>query len=78
MDNRLIGEESRPEYAPEEVALLMRIRVFITMRWLAVIGVIMATLVASEVFNIGFPTTPVYILCAFMAIYNSLNLEVHA
>jgi signal transduction histidine kinase len=70
MNNKLLGEEGKPEYTPEEVALLMRLRVSITMRWLAVIGVIIATLVASTVFRIGFPTLPVYILCALMVLYN--------
>ena len=70
MSNKLFGEEGEPEYTPEEVALLMRLRVFITMRWLAILGVIIATLVASIVFHIGFPTLPVYIICAFMVLYN--------
>jgi len=70
MSSKHPGGEKEPEYTPEEVALLMRIRVFITMRWLAIIGVIIATLVASIGFRIGFPTLPVYIICAFMASYN--------
>jgi len=70
MSNKLFGEEGGPEYTPEEVALLMRLRVFITMRWLAILGVIIATLVASIVFHIGFPVLPVYIICAFMVLYN--------
>ena len=74
MSSKRLREESKPEYTPEEVVLLMRIRVSITMRWLAIIGVIIATLVASTVFQIGFPTLPVYILCAFMALYNVVFL----
>ena len=70
MNIKLITQEGKPEYTPEEVALLMRLRVFITMRWLAILGVIIATLVASIVFHIGFPTLPVYIICAFMVLYN--------
>lgn len=70
MNNKLLGEEGKPEYTPEEVALLMRIRVSITMRWFAIIGVIIATLVASTVFRIAFLTLPVYILCALMVLYN--------
>ena len=57
-------------YSPEEAALLMRLRVFVTMRWIAIIGVIAGTLVASEVLHIGFPTLPVYIICAVIAVYN--------
>ncbi len=71
MNNKRLGKESEPEYTPEEIALLMRVRVSITMRWLAITGVIIAILVASTVFQIDFPTLPVYLLCAFMALYNA-------
>ena len=57
-------------YSPEEAALLMRLRVFVTMRWIAIVGVVAGTLVASEVLHIGFPTLPVYIICPVIAIYN--------
>jgi len=57
-------------YSPEEAALLMRLRVFVTMRWIAILGVVVGTLVASEVLNIGFPTLPVYIICPVIAMYN--------
>ena len=69
-NNELLIKESEAEYTPEEAALTMRLRVFVTMRWLAILGVVIATLVASEVFNIGFPTLPVYIICPFVALYN--------
>lgn len=52
-------------YTPEEAALLVRLRVFVSLRWLAILGVLIATLVASLVFHIGFPTVPVYIICFF-------------
>ena len=58
------------EYRPEEAALIMRLRVFVTMRWLAIAGVIVATLLATQVFNINFPYLPVYIICPFIALYN--------
>ncbi|MFH1651228.1 MAG: ATP-binding protein [Chloroflexota bacterium] len=58
------------ERSPEEATLMMRLHVFTNMRWFAVIGVLTATLIASRVFDIGFPTVPVYIVCAFMAVYN--------
>lgn len=48
----------------------MRLRVFVTMRWLAVLGVLVATLVASLVFNIRLNTVPVYIICGLIALYN--------
>ncbi|MFC1913503.1 hypothetical protein ACFLX7_04880 [Chloroflexota bacterium] len=70
MSSRRLIEKSELEYTPEELAVLMRLRVFITMRWLAISGVIIATLLASTIFHIDFPTLPVYIICAFMASYN--------
>jgi signal transduction histidine kinase len=64
-------EKEEPQnYTPEEAALLVRLRVFVAMRWLAILGVVIATLVASLIFNIGFPTVPVYIICFCVAIYN--------
>ncbi len=60
------------ERTPEEAAFIMRLRVLVNMRWLAIFGIIIATLVASNVFNIGFPVLPVYIICIFMALYNLL------
>ena len=70
MDAKLLEEQGRAEYLPEEAALLMRLRVFVNMRWLAIVGIVIATLVASQVFRIGFPALPLYITCAFMALYN--------
>lgn len=70
MTNELPVEQHETEYSPEEAALLMRLRVFVNMRWLAIVGVIVATLVASQVFHIDFPTLPVYIICPLIALYN--------
>jgi len=70
-----ITREQPPEYTPEEVALMTRLRVFVNMRWLAVIGVVTAALVASKVFQINFPTLPVYIICAVIASYNLVLLR---
>ncbi|MFH1169485.1 MAG: HAMP domain-containing sensor histidine kinase, partial [Chloroflexota bacterium] len=61
---------AQPEYSPEEAAMMMRLRIFITMRWFAVLGVVISTVVAALVFHIGFSVVPVYITCAFMAAYN--------
>jgi signal transduction histidine kinase len=58
------------ERTPEEETLVMRLRVFNNMRWIAILGVIIVTLVARNVFHIGFSTLPVYIICIFMALYN--------
>jgi signal transduction histidine kinase len=65
---------TRPEteLTPEEETLVMRLSIFIKMRWVAILGVIAVTLVARYAFNIGFPTLPVYVVCVFMALYNLL------
>ncbi len=77
MDSALLNakEERVDAYLPEEAALVTRLRVFVTMRWLAIAGIIVATLVASRVFHIDFPTPPVYIVCLFIALYNVLLLR---
>jgi len=75
MNNKLLIEEGETEYLPEEAALLMRLRVSVNMRWLAISGIIVATLVATQLFPISFPTLPVYIICAFMALYNLVLLR---
>ncbi len=67
-DKAPVGEET--EHTPEEETLVMRLKVFNNMRWFAILGVIIVTLVARYAFQIGFTTLPVYIVCAFMAIYN--------
>jgi len=67
--------ETQPERNPEEAALVMRLRVFVTMRWLVILGVIAATLIASKAFQISFPTTPAYVIAAVMTLYNLLLLR---
>lgn len=67
-DRMLTAQEA--ERTPEEETLVMRLRVFNNMRWVAILGVIIATLSARYLFDIGFSTLPVYIVCVFMAIYN--------
>jgi signal transduction histidine kinase len=57
-------------HTPEEETLVMRLRVFNNMRWFAILGVIVVTVVARYAFDIGFTTLPVYIVCIFMALYN--------
>jgi signal transduction histidine kinase len=57
-------------HTPEEETLVMRLRVFNNMRWFAILGVIIVTVVARYAFDIGFTTLPVYIVCVFMALYN--------
>ena len=67
-DKILTGQET--ERTPEEETLVMRLGIFNKMRWVAILGVIVVTLVARYAFEIGFPTLPVYIICVFMALYN--------
>ncbi len=63
-------KEGEFEHSPEEAALMMRLRIFVRLRWFAILGVVIASLVASLGFHIGFPTIPVYIICVFMVLYN--------
>ena len=70
MNNEPRLESIESVHSPEEAALLMRLRVFVNMRWIAIIGVVIATLVATEILNIKFPTAPVYIICPVIALYN--------
>jgi signal transduction histidine kinase len=71
MSDRILAGE-QVERTPEEETLVMRLRVFNKMRWVAILGVIIVTLVARYVFDIYFPTLPIYIVCIFMALYNLL------
>ncbi len=63
-------EEKTADYSPEERALLLRLRVYINLRWLTILAIIVAAIVASEVFKIAFPTFPVYFICVVIALYN--------
>ena len=62
--------EPVPGYIPELKALKVRLSVFVKMRWLVVLGIIAVALFARYVFNIGFQTLPVFIICAFLLAYN--------
>jgi signal transduction histidine kinase len=72
MNNTFSEQEKTTDYFPEERALILRLRVYVNMRWLAIPAIIIATLVASMVFHIGFPTLPVYVICAIITFYNLL------
>ena len=63
-------EQDPTELNPEERTLLFRLKVSINLRWLAIPGIIIIMLIASNVFNIGFPTIPIYVVCGFIAAYN--------
>jgi signal transduction histidine kinase len=70
-----IPAEVETERTPEEETLVMRLSVFNKMRWVAVLGVIVVTLIARYAFDIGFPTVPVYIVCVFVASYNVVLMQ---
>ncbi len=63
------------ERGPEEAALLTRLSIFVRMRWLAILGIVAATLVASLGFGISFPTVPIYVICGLIAVYNGVLLR---
>jgi len=67
-------ERERPGLTPEESALVVRIGVFVKMRWLAIAGVLIASLIATQAFHIQFSLVPIYIICAVMTVYNFLFL----
>jgi len=68
--SKLMNSEDSREYSPAEAALMMRLRVFLIMRWFVILGIVIATLVATNIFHIGFPVLPVYIICSLMVLYN--------
>jgi signal transduction histidine kinase len=68
--NYWLPNEIESKRTPEEETLVMRLRVFVNMRWAAILGVIAVTLIARYGFRIGFPTPPIYIICVFIVLYN--------
>src|SRR4030042_75908 len=70
MNNKFPEQEKTADYSPEERALILRLSVYVNMRWLAIPCIVIATVVASMVFHICFPTLPVYIICVVIACYN--------
>ena len=56
----------------EQKALMLRLKFYLNLRWLVVVGIVAVTLVASTVFLIQFPTTPIFIICGIIAFYNLL------
>lgn len=69
MDNRPLADEIKE---PLEAAQLMSLSIFIRMRWVFILGIIVAALVSTRVFSIEFPTLPAYIICVIMVGYNAL------
>jgi signal transduction histidine kinase len=66
----VIAEEGGLEHNPEEAAFRMWLRVFITIRWITILVIITATLVASRIFDIGFSTNAAYAICLFLVLCN--------
>jgi len=67
---KFLAEEGELERNPEEAAFRMWLRVFVTIRWITILGILAGTLVASRIFHVGFPTTAAYAVCAFIALCN--------
>ncbi len=74
MNNKALRQENDREYTPEEAALIMRLRVFVTMRWITVMGIIIAALVAPIVVKQLPSMLPVYSTAAVIALYNLVLL----
>jgi signal transduction histidine kinase len=72
--NNLLTEEAAPGHNPEEAAIRMWLRVFVTIRWITILGILVATLVASRILHIGFPTSAAYGTCVFVALCNVVLL----
>jgi signal transduction histidine kinase len=64
------AESGSTGLTPEESALVVRIGVFVKMRWLAIAGVLIASLIATQIFHVQFSLVPIYIICAVMTLYN--------
>ncbi len=75
MNDVLAKEQDVTQYTPEERALVARLNIWVNIRWFVILGIIIATVVATEVFEIGFPTLPVYATCAIIALYNLFLLR---
>lgn len=68
--NNPLAEETVPGRNPEEAAIRMWLRVFVTIRWITILGILVATLIASRILHIGFPTPAAYGICVFVALCN--------
>ncbi|MGD9116234.1 MAG: HAMP domain-containing sensor histidine kinase [Dehalococcoidia bacterium] len=73
-DDRIFVENGETEHRTEAAAFRMWLRVFVTVRWITVVGILAATLIASLVFDIEFPAYVAYAVCAFVALCNLLLL----
>jgi len=58
------------EQTPEESTAIRRIQYGINFRWLAIVGVIAITAVATQGFGISFPTLPILLAVTVIGLYN--------
>lgn len=72
MSTDKLSTHTRFERAPTDAVILARLKVFNATRWVVIAGVVGSTLVATLVFKISFLVLPVYIISAFMIIYNGV------
>jgi signal transduction histidine kinase len=63
-------DELAVEQAPEESTAIRRIQYGINFRWVAIVGVLAITAVATKGLGISFPTLPVVLMVAVIALYN--------
>jgi len=63
-------KEPGPALTPEESTLVIRLSVFVAMRWIAIASVLIVSLLATQVFNISFPLLPIYIIAICTVAYN--------
>jgi len=66
----LIKPADRFDHSPEEAAIITWLRVFSAVRWITIVAIIVATLLASYIFRIGFSPLPAYGICVFVALCN--------
>lgn len=69
-DNKFLAKSGELEHNPEEAAIRTWLKVFITVRWITILGIIVATLVASTIFHIAFPAIAAYGVCLFVILCN--------
>jgi signal transduction histidine kinase len=74
MNRKAPREENPVEHTPEEAAIRTWLRVFVIIRWITILGIIAATLIASEIFKIEFPTVLAYGTCVFVTLCNLVLL----
>lgn len=67
-------DELTPEFPVEERELARRLRQFISLRWMAAVGITITALIAQGVFQVRFPLAPVIGVSIGIAAYNALFL----